>query len=189
MNFEKDISACVEVLKNEGTILYPTDTIWGIGCDATNEAAVSKIYTLKKRNEKKSMIILLSDIDQIKNYAKSPNTYVLNIMHEATKPLTIIYPNAKNLPTNLINEDGTIAIRIVKDAFCEALINLFGKPIVSTSANISGENSPSNFAEVSEKIKQEVDYIVHHKQEDTTIATASSILKWDADEHMIIIRS
>jgi L-threonylcarbamoyladenylate synthase len=188
MNFERDIQNCLAQLAMGNTILYPTDTIWGIGCDATNEVAVSKIYSIKKRNEKKSMIILLADIAQIKNYAKPPNAYLLNIINEATKPLTIIYPNAKNLPPNLINEDGTIAVRIVKDAFCETLLHTFEKPIVSTSANISGENSPSNFTEVAETIKQQVDYIVSHKRTEINDAVPSSIIKWVEDETMIVIR-
>jgi L-threonylcarbamoyladenylate synthase len=140
-DYTNDIEKCLATLKSGGTILYPTDTIWGIGCDATNVAAVAKIYAIKKRDEKKSMIILLADENDIKNYAQEPDEKIKALFANTERPLTIIYPAAKNLAANLINEDGTIAIRVVKDAFCEYVIKAFGQPIVSTSANISGEET------------------------------------------------
>ena len=149
MNFQNDINECITVLQAGGIILYPTDTIWGLGCDATNSAAVAKIYALKKRAENKSMIVLLSEEEEIEKYCKEPSEAIKKIIKNEIRPLTIIYPNAKNLAKNLIGEDGTIAIRIANESFCASLINTFEKPIVSTSANISGEQSPKNFRDIS----------------------------------------
>ena len=186
MNYEADIENCIKILAEGGIILYPTDTIWGLGCDATNAEAVAKIYAAKKREENKSMIILLRDKKQIGDYAKAPSQKIKILLQETEKPLTIIYPEAKNLAANLVNEDGTIAIRIVKDDFCEALIRRFGKAIVSTSANVSGEPSPANFNEVSAEIKNAADYIVQHKRNDLSASKPSRILKWNGDEVIII---
>jgi L-threonylcarbamoyladenylate synthase len=186
IDFTNDIEKCIETLNNGGVILYPTDTIWGIGCDATNKEAVAKIYALKQRDEKKSMIILLDNEFDIAKYCKAPNAKIKALITDTERPLTIIYPKAKNLAENLINEDGTIAIRIVKDVFCETLIQAFGKPIVSTSANISGAISANNFTGISTEIKTGVDYVVAHRQEDTTIAKASKIVKWEGNEIIII---
>jgi L-threonylcarbamoyladenylate synthase len=185
-DYTNDIEKCLETLKSGGTILYPTDTIWGIGCDAKNTAAVAKIYAIKKRDEKKSMIILLAHESDIKNYAKEPDEKIKVLMANTERPLTIIYPAAKNLTENLINEDGTIAIRIVKDAFCEYLIKALGKPIVSTSANISGEETAKYFGEISTEIKNNVDYIVEQRQKERGDAAASKIVKWDGDEIIVI---
>jgi L-threonylcarbamoyladenylate synthase len=185
-DYTNDIEKCLATLKNGGTILYPTDTIWGIGCDATNTAAVAKIYAIKKRDEKKSMIILLAHENDIKNYAKEPNEKIKKLIANTERPLTIIYPAAKNLASNLINEDGTIAIRVVKDAFCEYLIKSLGKPIVSTSANISGEETAKHFGEISTEIKTSVDYIVEQRQKEKGDAAASKIVKWDVDDIIVI---
>ncbi|MEQ1553495.1 MAG: L-threonylcarbamoyladenylate synthase [Ferruginibacter sp.] len=187
LSLKNDIDNCTETLKNGGTILYPTDTIWGIGCDATNKKAVEKIYNIKKRDEKKSMIILLANEYQLSKYCKTPNIFLKKILATTHDPLTIIYPAAKNLPSNLINEDGTIAIRIVKNLFCIDLLNFFGKPIVSTSANISGSPAALNFNEISEAIKNNVDYIVKNENTQKT-SIASSILKWNGKEEIIKIR-
>jgi L-threonylcarbamoyladenylate synthase len=186
-DYTKDIQKCLATLKNGGTILYPTDTIWGLGCDATNAEAVAKIYAIKKRDEKKSMIILLAHENDIKNYAQEPDEKIKTLINNTERPLTIIYPAAKNLANNLINEDGTIAIRIVKDAFCEYLIKAFGKPIVSTSANISGEETAKHFGEISTEIKKSVDYIVEQRQKEKGNAAASKIVKWNED-NIIVIR-
>ncbi len=185
-DYTNDIEKCLTTLKNGGTILYPTDTIWGIGCDATNAAAVAKVYGIKKRDEKKSMIILLAHENDIKNYAKEPDEKIKTLIANTERPLTIIYPAAKNLASNLINEDGTIAIRIVKDAFCEYLIKTFGKPIVSTSANISGEETAKHFGEISTEIKNGVDYIVEQQQKERGNTAASKIVKWDGDTIIVI---
>jgi L-threonylcarbamoyladenylate synthase len=188
MNYEADIENCIKILAEGGIILYPTDTIWGLGCDATNAEAVAKIYAAKKREENKSMIILLKDQKQIGDYAKMPSQQIKALMQETEKPLTIIYPEAKHLAANVVNEDGTIAIRIVKDDFCEALIYRFGKAIVSTSANVSGERSPANFNEVSAEIKNAADYIVQHKRDDLSASKPSRILKWNGGDEVITIR-
>ena len=187
LNFQNDIEKCLEVLKNGGLILYPTDTIWGIGCDATNSEAVEKIFKLKDRPDKKSMIILVAHEDDICNYAIEPNRLILDYLELADKPTTVIYRNAINLPQNLVNEDGTIAIRVVQDEFCNDMIQKFKKPIVSTSANISGQPSPKNFHEITDEIKNGVDYIVQHRQNDPGIYEPSSIIKFEG-EKIIVIR-
>jgi L-threonylcarbamoyladenylate synthase len=188
MNFDNDINACLEVLKNGGLILYPTDTIWGIGCDATNETAVAKIFELKKRPDEKSLIILLADERSINKYVTQPDPAVFDYLEQTIKPTTVIYEGAIGLADNLIHEDGTVAIRIVQDDFCKHLIKRLQKPLVSTSANISGEASPKIFSEISAQIKSGVDYIVQHRRDDITIAAPSSIIKWNIDGSLTVIR-
>ena len=188
MNFENDIKNCINVLKTGGIILYPTDTIWGLGCDATNKTAVAKIYSLKKRAENKSMIILLNNKKEIKNYCKAPSEAIKKILGNETRPLTVIYPDAKNLAINLIGVDGTVAIRIVKDSLCEAIINLFGKPIVSTSANFSGDESPKFFKEIFPEIINGVDYVVNYRRDDNVEKKPSKILLWKNDDEIVVIR-
>jgi len=156
-----EINKCLEVLENGGIILYPTDTIWGIGCDATNEEAVKKIYALKRREETKSMLLLVDKPERILSYIKEMPELAWNLIEYTEKPLTIIYPGAKNLAKNLIGEDGTIGIRVSSNEFNKKLIERFKKPIVSTSANISGETSPSCFAEISDELKSSVEYCVN----------------------------
>lgn len=188
MNFETDIKHCLEVLDEEGIILYPTDTIWGIGCDATKSKAIKRIFELKKREEKKSMIILVDDEKMISDYVLNPSQKILSFINSATKPTTAIFKNAVHLPVNLVNEDGSVAVRIVKDEFCCELIRKLKKPLVSTSANISGENSPQNFREVSDKIKNGVDYMVQHRQNDFSKGLPSSIILLNANNEIEFIR-
>jgi len=188
MNFENDIKSCISILKSGGIILYPTDTVWGLGCDATNEEAVAKIFSIKKRIESKSMIILVSSINEIPQYCNNTIAETESIIKDYTKPTTIIYQDAKNIASNLINQDGTIAIRIVKDEFCRRLIVEYGKPIVSTSSNISEAPTPSNFIEIEEEIKNSVDYIVEYRQFDTKKNAPSSIIKINKDGTKDIIR-
>lgn len=188
INFETDITNCVEILQRGGTILYPTDTIWGIGCDATNGAAIKDIYSLKKREESKSLIILVADENMIRRYVSNAQEEMLSYISSAKKPTTAIFKKAVHLPANLVNEDGSIAIRIPKDDFCLRLINELEKPLVSTSANISGEKFPQNFNEVSEEIKNGVDYIVQHRQNDYSKKSPSSIIKLDDNNEIVIIR-
>ena len=187
-NLQNDITECCRALKEGGLILYPTDTIWGIGCDATNEQAVEKIYKLKKRDDKKSMIILVADEKDILNYAEDPGKEIFDYLSSTAKPTTVIYEKAKNIASNLINSDGTIAIRIVKDNFCTQLIGQFRKPIVSTSANISGEPFPGNFNEISTAIKNGVDYIVQHRQNDISSSRPSSIIRLNAEGKIEVLR-
>ena len=183
-----DIDNCLDTLLSGGIILYPTDTIWGIGCDATNTNAIQRIYLLKKREEKKSLIILVSDEKMIHEYLNSPSPEMLEFISSAQKPTTAIFNNAKNLPSKLINEDGTIAIRIVKDDFCKELILQLKKPLVSTSANISGEKSPQNFNSISEEIKKGVDYIVQYRQDDLSEKSPSSIIRLNKENKIEFIR-
>ena len=187
-NFENDIVNSINVLQQGGIILYPTDTIWGLGCDATNAIAIKKIYHLKNREEKKSMIILLAQESDIKNYVSNPSRKIIDHASQQNRPTTVIFQNAINLPTELINSDGSIAIRIVKDEFCEMLIKRLNGPLVSTSANISGEPSPENFKMISAKIKSGVDYIVQHRQNDSQISQPSSIIKLNEREEIEKIR-
>ena len=158
---EKEIKNTIEILKKGGVILYPTDTIWGIGCDATDEKAVSKVYTIKQREESKSLIILVSDMEMLKKYIQKFPTKVSCVLNSSSRPTTVIYKNPKELEKNTIANDNTIAIRIANDEFCSRLINKFKKPIVSTSANYSGKPSPKNFDAIDKNLKKEVDYIVN----------------------------
>lgn len=188
MDFKKDIQNSLAYLLKGGIILYPTDTIWGIGCDATNEDAIQKIYRLKKREEKKSLIILVDDEKMIYDYVSHPSPKILSVIYYSSRPTTAIFSNAKNLPSKLVNEDGTIAIRITKDNFCRQLVQQLQKPLVSTSANISGEIFPANFGEVSEEIKNGVDYIVQHRQNDFSKSAPSSILKLNDKDEIQFLR-
>lgn len=183
-----DIDNCLNTLLAGGIILYPTDTIWGIGCDATNTNAIQKIYKLKKREEKKSLIILVNDETMIREYVKFPSPEMLSFISQAQNPTTAIFNNAINLPDKLINEDGTIAIRIVGDNFCNELIRQLKNPMVSTSANLSGEKSPENFNSISEDIKEGVDYIVQYRQEDLTKKSPSSIIRLNKENKIESIR-
>lgn len=172
-------------LHKKNTILYPTDTVWGIGCDATSEEAVKKVYKLKNREESKALIVLVSSLNMLKQYVSVPQK-AIEIIKNTTKPTTIIYQNPKKLAKNLINkEDNSIAIRIVQDDFCRKLIKRFKKPIVSTSANVSGQPTPKSFTEIEAVILNGVDYVVNLQTE--KIATKSStILKIENDEIVII---
>ncbi len=188
MLFENDIEQCLKVLHEGGLILYPTDTIWGIGCDATNTEAVAKIYKLKNRADEKSMIILLADERDINKYITQPHVEIFDYIKGVSKPTTIIYDGAVELAENLINEDATVAIRLVDETFCKHLIKRFRKPIVSTSANISGYPSPGNFNDIDIKIKDGVDYIVQYRQDETTEGIPSSIIRWNKDGSYTVIR-
>ena len=188
-NFLDDIETCLRVLQNGGIILYPTDTIWGIGCDATNAEAVAKIYALKKRAEEKSMIVLLANEKEIIRYIAHPDFTIFDYLVNVKKPTTVIYEGAIGLAKNVINNDGTVAIRITKDEFCNHLIKRFKKPIVSTSANFSGSASPLVFPDISTEIKNGVDYTVQHRQDDLLATSPSAIIKWNKNGLPTIIRS
>jgi L-threonylcarbamoyladenylate synthase len=186
--FEDDIINSINVLQQGGIILYPTDTIWGIGCDATNSNAIKKIYQLKKREEKKSMIILLAHKNDIKNYVSRPSKKIIDFISQQKKSTTAIFEKAINLPGELVNIDGSIAIRIIKDEFCKILLQRLQRPLVSTSANISGNASPENFKMINIKIKNGVDYIVQHRQNELKIFQPSSIIKLNSLEEIEKIR-
>ena len=186
--FESDIINSINILQQCGIILYPTDTIWGIGCDVTNADAIKKIYQLKKREEKKSMIILLAHVSDIKNYVLHPSKKIIDFISQQKKPTTAIYNNAINLPRELVNADGSVAIRIVRDTFCEIILQHLQRPLVSTSANISGDVPPENFSMISPKIKDGVDYIVQHRQDEFQIFQPSSIIRLDNNNEIERIR-
>ena len=183
----EEVKKCAAILRNGGTILYPTDTIWGIGCDATNEEAVQKIFNIKQRPSSKSMIILVAYPDQVGFYAETPEV-AKDLVEYAENPLTIIYPKARGISRLLVAEDGSIGIRVVKDEFCRMLFNTIRKPLVSTSANISGETAPENFDAISDSIKSSVDYVVNLRQHETKKITPSSIIKIGMDGTIEIIR-
>jgi L-threonylcarbamoyladenylate synthase len=189
MEFEEDILCSLEVLHKGGTILYPTDTIWGIGCDGTNRAAVEKIFELKKRPTAKSLIVLLADPRDINRYVSLPQPYISEYLETTRSPTTVIYEGAIGLAENLIAEDGSIAIRIVKEDFCRHLIKRFRKPLVSTSANISGYPPALNFSQIPEEISRGVDYIVKYRQQDNEPSKASSVIRFNKSGDPIILRS
>jgi L-threonylcarbamoyladenylate synthase len=188
IRFDVEVEKALQVLRGGGIILYPTDTIWGIGCDATNEEAIKKIYELKKREDSKSLIILVAEERDILQYVAAPDLSVFDFIEEQTRPTTIIFDQAVGLPDNLVAHDGSIAIRIVRDEFCRHLIKRLRKPIVSTSANISGEPSPQFFNQVSEEIKTGVDHIVKWRQDDERPSQPSQIIKWNNDGSHTVIR-
>lgn len=174
-----DLEQALTTLKTGGLILYPTDTIWGIGCDATNPEAVERVFNLKERNPSKSMIVLLENDNQIQSYVDQVPEVAYELIEATEKPLTIIYSSAKNLAERVLAADGSVAIRIVKHPFCERLLQRFRKPIVSTSANISGAPSAYRFDEISEDILQGVDYIVKFGQRDPGLGKPSTVMKLD----------
>lgn len=175
----EDLNKALETLKNGGLILYPTDTIWGIGCDATNTEAVEKVFAIKGREHQKSLIVLLHNDSQLAGYVNDIPEVAYELIEYTEKPLTIVYSNAKNLAPNVIAADGSIGIRIVRHPFCEQLLQRFRKPIVSTSANISGEVSPSCFGKISQVVKSRVDYIVEYGQDDNSHGKSSTVMKLD----------
>ena len=186
--WEKECDASLDCLRGGGIILYPTDTVWGIGCDATNEEAVKKIYNLKKRSDQKSMLVLVATEKDIFKYVAAVDLALFSFLEEQTKPTTTIYDGAINLAPNLVNSDGSIAIRIVQDDFCRHLVKRLQKPIVSTSANLSGDPSPQNFFAISKDIKKGVDYIVGLRQNETAIQAPSQIIRWEKDGSVTYIR-
>lgn len=183
-----DIREACKIMREGGIVLYPTDTIWGIGCDATNAEAVKKIYAIKERVDSKAMLILLDNPGKIGQYVDEMPDVAWDLIELSEKPLTIIYSKARNLASNLLAEDGSIGIRITNEAFSKRLCEQFRKPIVSTSANISGQASPKNFAEISPEIKNRVDYIVSYKQDDLNTPKPSGIIKLESDGTVKIIR-
>ncbi|NDW09340.1 L-threonylcarbamoyladenylate synthase [Dysgonomonas sp. 520] len=184
----EDIKKACEVMMSGGIILYPTDTIWGIGCDATNESAVRKVYELKRRTDSKALIVLLDNPVKLDYYISDVPSIAWDLIEVSDKPLTVIYDGGRNLAPNLIAEDGSIGIRITQEKFSQELCRRFRKAIVSTSANISGEASPSNFDEISDEVKKGVDYIVNYRQDDSTSHKSSSIIKLGKSGEVQIIR-
>lgn len=185
---QEDIKKACDILRKGGIILYPTDTIWGIGCDATNEEAVRRIFDLKQRDDSKSMLVLLDNPSKLQVYVQNVPDIAWDLIDLTDKPLTIIYDDAKNLATNLIAPDGSIGIRITAETFSMELCRQYRKPIVSTSANLSGDPSPSNFSQIAQAIKDGVDYIVTYRQKEQKKTISSGIVKLSKDGSIKIIR-
>ena len=177
----------IEVINSGGTILYPTDTIWGIGGDATNPAVIEKIYKIKERTPHKSLLILVDSYKMLQNYVEEIPLEIWEILEKSIEPTTIIYSNPKNLPAELLADDGSIAIRVVKKGFAKDLIKATGKPLISTSANLSGQKSPANFDKIDPVILQRVDYVVNLHRKNTS-RKASKIIKWSSEKGIEIIR-
>ena len=175
-------------MREGGVILYPTDTIWGIGCDATNEDAVRRVYEIKQRQDSKAMLVLVDSSVKVDFYVQDVPEVAWDLIDLADKPLTIIYSGARNLAANLLAEDGSVGIRVTNEDFSKRLCQQFRKAVVSTSANISGQPSPRNFSEISEEVKSAVDYIVGYRQEEMSNPKPSSIIKLDKGCVIKIIR-
>ncbi len=188
MSFDQEITNALKTLREGGTILYPTDTVWGVGCDATNELVVEKVLQIKQREESKSMIILVSDVGMLNRFVKEIPALAWDLIEMSEKPITIIYDSPRGLAKNVLAADGSVGIRIVKDDFCQRMIHKFGKPIVSTSANFSGEPTPENFDAVAEEIKNKVDLVVDWRQDDISKTKPSSIIKLKTNGEFVIIR-
>lgn len=188
-HYEQELANALETLKSGGTLLYPTDTIWGLGCDATNPKAVEKIFKLKNREESKSLIVLLDDEANLHKYVDNLPEITFDLLRNLDKPTTIIYSNAKNLAWNTVANDGTIGIRVTRDPFCRDLVKRFGKPIVSTSANISGDPSPIVFREISKQLITHVDYTVDLYHDQINSSKPSTIIRLFENGEFIIIRN
>lgn len=187
-DFKEDIQNALITLRKEGTILYPTDTIWGLGCDATSPQAVKKILAIKKRDEEKKFIILLDHESRLQSYVNEVPEQAWTLIEYSEKPLTIIFEGARNLPPELISGDGSIAIRITRDDFCKTLISRLKKPLVSTSANVSGAIPPISFNEINSNILKAADYVVKWRQQENIVAKPSTILKLKTNGEISFIR-
>jgi L-threonylcarbamoyladenylate synthase len=183
-----NLEPIISTLEKGGIILYPTDTIWGIGCDATNAEAVEAVFALKERDRSKPFVLLVSSIDMLKQYVRYVHPRVETLLAHHTRPLTIIYDKAMNLPPNAAGPDGSVAIRISQDDFCQNLIRAFGKPLVATSANISDEPFPKHFGEISSTVIERVDYVVKYRQMEKDLGQPSVIAKLSEDEELVFFR-
>ena len=189
VDFENDIKQCVAALQSGGTILYPTDTVWGLGCNALDGHAVDKIFDLKQRPKEKSLIVLLADARDVLRYVAAPHPDIIAIIEHFDRPTTVIYEHALGFPDNVIGKDGSIAIRVTTDPFCKALIKRFRKPIVSTSANISGHPTPPVFAMVEKTIVSSVDHAVKYRQDDDAIRPSSRLVRITDNGEMEVLRA
>jgi L-threonylcarbamoyladenylate synthase len=185
---EKDLQNSLDVLKRGGIILYPTDTIWGIGCDATNQEAVDNILRVKNRQDDKGLLVLIDDPEKLSYFVAEIPEIAWELVTIPDQPLTLVYPGGINLPANVLHSDGSVGIRVTNDIFCRELIHRLGKPLISTSANKSGEPFPSTFADIEEDIKSNVDYIVKWRQNDLSLKNPSSIVKLGLKGEVEIIR-
>lgn len=186
--FLKAVQAAEEEILLGNVILYPTDTVWGIGCDAVSVEAVKKIYKIKNRDEAKAMIVLVADLEMLQRYVEKIPEGFEALLQKQERPTTYVFPNAQNLPKELISSDGSVGMRIVNDEFCHRLIRQIGRPLVSTSANVSGHPAPKSYSEISEEIKERVDYIVHWRQEEKMEAQPSRVVKIEANGELTVLR-
>jgi len=187
MNVKNELKKALQILENQNILLYPTDTVWGLGCDATNELAVDKIFKIKRRKDSKSLIVLVSSVEMLHQYVHDVHKNALNFISNTEKPTTVIYKHPVGLAKNVVSSDDSVAIRIVQHDFCKALISDFGKPIVSTSANISGEPTPKSFRQISEAILNAVDFAVHLFRSEVN-TKASTIVRIEDDGEIVILR-
>ncbi len=177
-----------DILTDDGIILYPTDTIWGLGCDATNPVAVERVYNLKQRDRSKPFVLLVDGIEMLKAYVEALHPRLETLMMYHTRPMTVIYDQAKNLPENAVGPGGSVAIRVAHDPFCQQLIQAVGKPLVATSANISNEPFPSIFGEISSQVIQGVDYVARHRRTDKAPKEPSVIVTYDGKGELVFLR-
>lgn len=188
VDIETDIKNCIQVMQEGGVILYPTDTVWGLGCDALNEAAVDKIFAIKQRPKEKSMIVLLADARDILQYVAAPPPDIIAIVEGFERPTTVIYEHALGFAANVVNTDGSIAIRVTTDPFCKALIKRLRRPIVSTSANFSGAPTPPIYSMIDSAVIGGVDYVVHHRRQDTAITPPSRLVRINDEGEIVVLR-
>ncbi len=188
VDFANDIKACVAELNAGGSILYPTDTIWGLGCDATDEDAVDRLFQLKRRPKNKSLIVFLPDARDILRYVAAPPPDIIAIVDAFERPTTVIFDGALGLAENAISEDGSVGIRIPQDPFCKALLKRFGKPLISTSANFSGGPTAAFFKEIDPGLRAAAGYVVKYRQDDVQPRQASRIVRVDDEGNQTVIR-
>jgi L-threonylcarbamoyladenylate synthase len=187
--FSDDIANALKVLRAGGVILYPTDTVWGLGCDATNGEAVKKIFSIKKRSDSKSLIVLVNSVGMLTRYVENPPDVALQMAEWSEKPLTVVYDKGRSLAEGVASSDGSVGVRICTEPFCDALIDAFRKPIISTSANISGEDTPAIFDDISEEVINGADYVCRYRQDDRTRLSASSVIRVSANGVIKILRN
>ena len=186
--FGRDATEAVKVLRSGGVILYPTDTVWGLGCDATNAQAVHRIYEIKQRAENKSLIILVNSVPMLERYVDNPPEVALQMAELSERPMTVIYDRGRSLAEGVASADGSVGVRVCSDPFCDALITGLRKPLVSTSANISGNSTPAIFDDISEEVKGAVDYVCLWRQDDRSRSKPSSVIKVSGNGVVKIIR-
>ncbi len=186
--FGRDATEAVKILRSGGVILYPTDTVWGLGCDATNAQAVRRIYEIKQRAENKSLIILVNSVPMLERYVDNPPEVALKMAELSEKPMTVIYDRGRSLAEGVASADGSVGVRVCSDPFCDALITGLRKPLVSTSANISGNSTPAIFDDISEEVKGAVDYVCLWRQDDRSRSKPSSVIKVSGNGVVKIIR-
>ncbi|MBM3432631.1 MAG: threonylcarbamoyl-AMP synthase [Bacteroidetes bacterium] len=186
IEFESDIQGCLQALRAGGVILNPTDTVWGLGGDATNESAVSKIYAVKQRPLSMPLIVLVTEEQDILYHVAAPDLAVFDYLKTCSVPTTVVYEGAIGFAYNLVGADGSVAIRICSDPFCRALLKRFGKPIVSTSANLHGSPTPARFSDIAPSIIRQVDYVVGYRQTDPQKAQSSTLIRWEQGAPVIL---